>query len=83
MTILGYILFSLGCLASIIGEVIFLVVAYKRSLWWFFGCLFIPIVELIFFFLNLRATAKPFAISAVGLLVALVGAQLTGIGFMK
>ena len=37
----------------------FLAVAYKRSLWWFFGSLFIPIIALIFFFLNFRITANP------------------------
>jgi hypothetical protein len=62
MTILGYLLLSLGCLTSMVGEVMFLAIAYRRSLWWFFGCLFIPVVDLIFFFLNLRATAKPFVI---------------------
>jgi hypothetical protein len=79
MTVLGYLLFSLGCLTSLVGEIMFLAVAYKRSLWWFFGCLFIPIVDLIFFFLNLKATAKPIAIFVVGLLAAWAGAQLAGI----
>jgi hypothetical protein len=73
----------LGSLTSMVGEIMFLAVAYKRSLWWFFGCLFIPIVELIFFFLNLRATAKPFAIFAAGLLMVWIGAQLAGIDFWK
>jgi hypothetical protein len=79
MTILGCILLALGCLTSLIGEVMFLAVAYKRSLWWFFGCLFIPIVDLVFLFLNLKATAKPFTIFIVGILVAWGGAQLAGI----
>jgi hypothetical protein len=61
----------------------FLAVAYKRSLWWFFGSLFIPIIALIFFFLNFRITAKPFAIFAVGLFVGWVGAKLAGIDFWE
>jgi len=72
-TILGYILLVIGRLISLIGEVKFLAVAYKRSLWWFFGCLFIPLVELLFFFLNLRATVKPFAIFVVGILMVWFG----------
>ena len=56
-----------------------LAVAYKRNLWWFFGCLFIPIVPLIFFFINPKATAKPFIIFLIGLLVAWLGAQIVGI----
>jgi hypothetical protein len=83
MTILGCILLALGCLTSLIGEVMFLAVAYKRSLWWFFGCLFIPIVDLVFLFLNLKTTAKPFAIFTVGLLVAWGGTQMAGIELWK
>jgi hypothetical protein len=83
MTILGCILLSIGCLTSLIGEVMFLAVAYKRSLWWFFGCLFIPFVELLFFFLNLKATVKPFSIFAFGVLMAWFGAQLAGIELWK
>ena len=83
MTILGYLLLSLGCLTSIVGEVMFLAIAYRRSLWWFFGCLFIPVVDLIFFFLNLRATAKPLVIVLVGLLAVWVGAQLAGFDLWK
>ena len=70
MIILGYILLALGIIVGVIGEVMFLVVAYKRSLLWFFGCLFIPIVGWIFFFLNMRATIKPFALQVLGLLMA-------------
>jgi hypothetical protein len=55
MIAIGYILLTLGIIAGVVGEVMFLVVAYKRSLLWFFGCLFIPIVCWIFFFLNMKA----------------------------
>ena len=50
MIIAGYILLVLGVVASIVGEIMFLTVAFKRSLLWFFGCIFIPLVALIFFF---------------------------------
>jgi hypothetical protein len=83
MIILGYILLWLGCLTSIVGDIMFLAVAYKRNLWWFFGCLFIPIIALIFFFLNLKAAAKPFIIFVAGLLMAWLGAQLVGIDSWK
>ena len=33
---LGYILIAFGFIAGIVGETMFLVVAYKRSLFWFF-----------------------------------------------
>jgi hypothetical protein len=79
MTAIGCVLAVLGCLVALVGEVMFLTVAYKRGLLWFFGCLFIPIIWLIFFFLNVRATAGPFAISIGGLLVACLGGWMAGI----
>jgi hypothetical protein len=83
MTILGFILLSIGSLTSIIGEVMFLVVAYKRSLWWFFGCLFVPFVELLFFFLNLKATVKSFLIFVAGVVMIWFGSQLAGMDLWK
>jgi len=79
MSIIGYILLILGCIICVVGEVMFLTVAYKRSLLWFFGCLFVPIIWLIFFFMNFRATARPFAVSVVGFLVACLGGRMAGI----
>lgn len=79
MAVLGYILLALGCLIGLVGDVMFLTVAYKRGLWCFVGCLFIPIVWLVFFFMNLKATAKPFAISTAGLLIACFGGWMAGI----
>jgi hypothetical protein len=61
---------------GIYGEVRFLVVAWNRNLWWFFGCLFVPLVAWVFLFLNLRATLKPFALSLLGLLLAGLGSAV-------
>jgi len=79
MVFLGYLLLFAGCLGLIVGEVMFLTVAYKRSLWWFVGCLFLPPVAIVFLLLNLKTTLKPFTISVAGLFVALVGAWMAGI----
>ena len=79
MTNVGYILLVLGVVVGIIGELMFLVVAYRRSLLWFFGCLFIPIVCWIFFFLNMKATIKPFAFQVLGLLLAGFGCYFAGV----
>jgi hypothetical protein len=79
MVAVGHILVLLGFVAMLIGDVMFLTVAYKRSLWWFFGCLFIPLVDLVFLFMNWRATARPFGLSVLGLIVACIGGSLAGI----
>jgi hypothetical protein len=81
MTTLGYILLVLGLIACLHWQVRFLVVAYNRSLWWFFGCLFVPLVDWIFLFLNFKATAKPFGLSLLGLLVAGVGGWMAGVAW--
>jgi hypothetical protein len=79
MVFLGYILLVIGIFVCVVGEVMFLVVAYKRSLLWFLGCLFVPITCWIFFFLNMKTTIKPFCLQVLGLLLAGLGAYLAGV----
>jgi FtsH-binding integral membrane protein len=78
MTYLGYAVLVIGVIVCLYGQVRFLAVAYKRNLWWFFGCLFVPLVSWIFLFLNLKATIKPFALSLVGLILIVLGAWMAG-----
>jgi hypothetical protein len=75
----GYAILVIGGIVCLYGQVRFLVVAYNRNLWWFFGCLFVPFVDWIFLFLNLKATIRPFAISIVGLIMACLGAWIAGV----
>ena len=82
MTVLGYILFGVGCIIGLVGDMKFLVVAYRRSLLWLFGCLFFPPVGLIFFLLNVRETWKPFVLSTVGFLIAGLGYWVGGSDFL-
>jgi hypothetical protein len=79
MVTLGYIILAIGLVVGIYGQVRFLVVAYNRSLWWFFGCLFVPFVAWVFLFLNLKATIKPFCLALLGLLVAGLGCWMSGV----
>ena len=79
MVTLGCIVLAIGLIVGIYGEVRFLVVAYDRSLWWFFGCLFVPLVALVFLFLNLKATIKPFSLSLLGLLLAGLGCWMADV----
>jgi FtsH-binding integral membrane protein len=79
MVPLGYIFLVLGLIIGIYGEVRFLVVAYNRNLWWFFGCLFIPLATWVFLFLHLKATIKPFGVSLFGLVVAGLGCWMSGV----
>ena len=79
MALLGYILLVAGFMVGIYGEVRFLVVAYNRNLWWFFGCLFVPLVAWVFLCLNLKATIKPFGVLLLGLVLAGLGCWMSGV----
>jgi hypothetical protein len=79
MTLLGNALLGFGVIVCLCGQVRFLVVAYNRSLGWFFGCLFVPLVDWIFLFLNLKATIRLFALSLFGLIMAGLGAWMAGV----
>jgi hypothetical protein len=79
MVVIGYILLTVGFIVCLYWQVRFLVLAYNQSLWWFFGCLFVPFVDWIFLFLNFQAAVKPFGLSLLGLLVAGLGGCMAGI----
>ena len=78
MTIIGYILLMAGCLAGLAGEVMFLNVAYRRNLAWFFGCLFVPLVSEVFLLTHWRAAWKPYTLGLAGLAVFCLGIWLKG-----
>jgi hypothetical protein len=81
MVVFGYLLLFLGVIAAIVGEVLFLTVAYRRNLWWFLGCLFLPPVSLLFFLLNLKTTLIPAVILLAGLVAVGFGANMLDITF--
>jgi hypothetical protein len=83
MLIFGSIIFGLGLIVWIAGEVMLLTVAYRRSLAWFFGCLFIPFVCWIFFLLNVKQAWKPVAIATVGFIVTEIGYWVGGLEFLR
>jgi len=80
MNVLGDILRWIGIMIYLFGEVRFLVVAYHRSLPWYFGCLFVPLAGPAFFLLNFRKTWWPTVLSTAGILIAVVGCWLGGFG---
>jgi hypothetical protein len=81
MVLIGYICLGLGLIFWFYWQLRFLVVAYNRSLWWFFGCLFVPCVDWLFLFLNFKTTVKPYSLSLLGLIVAGLGGWLAGVGW--
>ena len=83
MTIFGYILFWFGMIIWLVGDLKFLAVVFRYSLVWFFKCLFVPFIDLIYFLLNVKRTWKPMLVATVGCLMAAVGYWLGGINFIR
>jgi hypothetical protein len=59
-------LFLIGFLINFIAGVWLLVAAFQESLWWGFGCLFIPFVQLVFLFAHWDRAKAPFLLGLVG-----------------
>jgi hypothetical protein len=83
MTTLGYTLFWLGMIVWLVGNVMFLAIVFRYSLIWFFGCLFFPLIDLIYFALNVKKTLKPMLIATAGCLTAAAGYWLGGFNFLR
>lgn len=73
MAILGLGLILIGALIALVGWVMILIEAFKESVLWGLGSLFIGIVGLIFVIMHFEQTKK-------GLFIYLGGAVLIGIG---
>ena len=81
MVIAGYILAVVGSIVCLIGEIMLLVVAYKRGLGWFFGCMFFPPLWLALLALHFGAAVRPVGIAIGGLIMACLGASMAGIEY--
>lgn len=62
-------LFLIGFMINFIAGIWLLVAAFQESLWWGFGCLFLPFVQLIFLFAHWDRAKSPFLLGLVGSLI--------------
>lgn len=83
MIMVGSILFLVGMVAWLAGEVRLLAIAYRQGLLWFLGCLFVPFVGWVFFLLNVKQAWKPVVIATVGFVLAGVGYWAGGLDFLR
>ena len=66
LTIIGFVI-------MLIGGIWLLIEAFRESILWGLGCLFIPIVTLIFVIMHWDKGGKPFLIQVVGMVLFAVG----------
>jgi FtsH-binding integral membrane protein len=76
MTMIALMLILLGLVIFVVGGIEFLIAAFQERIWWGLGCLFIPIVQIIFLIVHWQAARKPFSRQLVGFVVMVVGAIL-------
>ena len=73
-------LYFIGLIISLVGGIWILVNAFKTSIWWGLGSLFVPFVSLIFLITHWAVAKRPFLISVAGLVLAIVGAAVAAAG---
>mgnify|MGYP001821413435 FL=1 len=78
MAFIGWGLISIGMGLGLLGGIWLLIVAFKESIWWGLGSLFIPFVSLIFAVLHWSVAKTPFLISLLSIVMVIVGAFMTG-----
>ena len=81
MTFFGVALFCVGMVVWSVGNLMFLAVVFRSSPGWFLGCLFVPLVDWVYFAFNVKRTLKPTLIACAGFLAACLGYWLGSFNF--
>jgi len=72
------IILLMGLGIFIIGGIGFLIAAFKTSILWGLGCLFIAPIQIIYLFFHWNSAKKPFLLQLTGGVVMLFSAYLQG-----
>lgn len=75
---MSILIFLLGVILFLLGSAFFLIAAFSVSIWWFIGCLLLPIIQLAFAIFHWKKARKGFLILVAGIALMLVGAFMTG-----
>jgi len=80
LAIAGYVLTVIGALIALVGGIMLLVAAFRASIWWGLGSLFVPFVSLIFLITHWATARRPFLISLGGTVLMMIGVGLAAAG---
>jgi len=80
MAIAGFILIALGAIISLVGGIMLLIGAFRASIWWGLGSIFVPFVSLIFVITHWATAKRPFLIQLAGVVLVFIGAGLAAAG---
>jgi hypothetical protein len=78
MATVGVVLWVLGLLAGIVGGLWLVAVAFQESVPWGLGCLFVPLVGVVFAIMHWEDAAKPFVLALGGGVAMGLGSALGG-----
>jgi len=68
--------FWIGIIVYVVGCIWLCVVAFKEHVLWGLGCLFLPIVQLVFLVMHWRKALKPFFVLLLGLALFVFASQV-------
>jgi len=74
---LGILIILLGIIFIVLGEILFLVAAFRESLWWGLACLFLPFVTFFFLIVHWSKARRPFFLLLLGFALFVTGAILS------
>ena len=80
MEIIGLICFVIGLVISLVYSIKILIIAFKTSILWGLGSIFVPFVGLIFIIMYWQETKSPFLRSLLAIPFFIIGAILSGQG---
>jgi FtsH-binding integral membrane protein len=70
---MGPLIILLGIIIFCVGSFLFLVAAFRESIWWGLACLFLPVVQIFFLIVHWPHARKPFLFQLLGFVAFLVG----------
>ena len=73
MAVIGGLLMVVGGIIMFVGGIMFLITAFKESVLWGLGTMFVPFVGLIFLITHWQDAKKPFLIQLMGLPFYILG----------
>jgi hypothetical protein len=74
---MGTLLVILGAIAMLVGGIWLLIEAFKESVLWGLGSIFIPFVSLVFVIMHWGVSKNPFLIQIGGLVLLVIGSVLS------
>ena len=83
MEYLGYALIAIGVILGLVYTIQLIILAFRTSIWWGLGFLFVPLVNLIFVFMHWSQAKKPFLMILLAAVLAGVGGALAGPALQK